>query len=153
MHIFVLTIPVLLFFPWWDSVSLCVLSWHVGSPERALVFRLAMPVLTRLHIIFWSYVEDRKTLDFWGDKPFGLFPVALPIWKRWQNAMWNGKKELGMLLSRHKWAVWQDIQGPLPKFSPPRDYAGSLGPCASIKEGWHAVGRRLCEFQHTGCTE
>lgn len=43
-----------------------------------------MPVLTRLHIIFWSYIEDRKTLDFWGDKPFGLFPVTLPIWKRWQ---------------------------------------------------------------------
>lgn len=104
MHIFVLTIPILLFFPWWDSVSLCVLSWHVSSPEHALVFRLAMPVLTRLHIIFWSYI-DRKTLDFWGDKPFGLFPVTLPIWKRWQNVMWNGKKELGMLLSRHKWAV------------------------------------------------
>lgn len=35
----------------------------------------------------------------------GLFPVTLPIWKRWQNARCSGKKDLVVMLSRHRWAM------------------------------------------------
>lgn len=33
------------------------------------------------------------------------FPVTLPVWKRRQNARCNRKKDLGVLLSRHRWAM------------------------------------------------
>lgn len=35
-------------------------------------------------------------------------------------------------------------KAPLPKLSPSRAYAGSVGPCASIKEEQCAFGRQLC---------
>lgn len=125
------------------------MRWAAMSAQpSALVFSLAMPVLTRLHIILRSYVGDGKTLHFWGDKQFGVFPVALPIWKRWQNVLSNGKKELGMPLSRHRWAV-AGYPSPLPKLGPPRRYAGSADHVPPSRKSGRLLVGGFVEFQLT----
>ena len=108
-----------------------------------------MPVLTRLHIVLGSYAEDRRTLYFSGDKQFSFLTSYTAHMREVTGHHMEKKKGSSGCCSPVTDELWQDIQGPLPKLSPPRDYAGSAGPCASIEEGLTTPSARwFVEFQH-----